>query len=466
MKQFVIVTVAIFSSSWHKNPLASDVYSFLRPSLLTTGVNKNPLDMHATTAETIEIDHTVRFQTMEGFGFCLTGGSAMLLRKISDDDRQKLLEELFSTKKGGLGISALRISMGASDMSARLFTYNDIPFGSTDVNLTSFSLADDLNDVVPVLKQILLISPQVRIVASPWTAPLWMKTWFSFVGGSLNPAYFRTYANYFVKYVQSMSTHGINIDAVTIQNEALYGGNNPSMFMDWPDQLNFVKNHLGPAFRAARISTKIIIYDHNPDRIDYPISILNDPVANQFIDGTAFHAYEGSIDALETVHKAHPTKHLYFTEQWMQAPGRYVDVLWQIRNVIIGASRNWCKIILQWNLATDENWGPHTSPFGCDDCLGAITINGSSLAAVTRNSPYSVLAHASRFVPPGSVRINSTATSNLLPNAAFSTASPGCGIVVIVLNDKDNTANFDFLLKNRTRIPASLGPGEVATYCL
>ncbi len=243
-----------------------------------------------------------------------------------------------------------------------------MPAGQTDVNLANFNLSKDTVDVIPLLKEILLINPNIKIMGSPWSAPVWMKDNASSIGGSLQPQYYSVYAQYFVKYIQAMRAKGITIDAITPQNEPQHGGNNPSMVMSATQQADFIKNHLGPAFQAASLSSKIIIWDHNCDNPNYPITILNDPAAKQYVNGSAFHLYNGDISALSTVHAAHPDKHLYFTEQWTAGSGSFNgDLKWHLRNVIIGSMRNWSKVALEWNLASDGSYNPHT-PGGCTEC--------------------------------------------------------------------------------------------------
>ena len=164
------------------------------------------------------------------------------------------------------------------------------------------------------------------------------------------------------------------------------------MHMTSSEQALFISQSLGPAFLHNQINTKIIIYDHNADNIDYPISVLNNSNARQYVDGSAFHLYGGDINDLSELKNTHPDKNLYFTEQWVGAPGNlYGDLRWHIRNLIIGATRNWCKTIIEWNLASDENQKPHTDG-GCGSCLGAVTITGNS---VQRNTAYYVIAHLS-----------------------------------------------------------------------
>lgn len=255
-----------------------------------------------------------------------------------------------------------------------------------------------------------------------------------------------------------MKAEGITIDAITIQNEPLHPGNNPSLLMLAPQQADFIKNHLGPAFQSANINTKIIIYDHNCDKPDYPISVLNDPAAKQYIAGSAFHLYAGDISALSTVRNAHPDKDLYFTEQYTPSTGNFSgDLKWHLKNVVIGSMRNWSKTALEWNLANDASFGPHT-PGGCTTCKGGITINGST--SYIQNVGYFIIGHASKFVPAGSVRIGSNIIGNLY-NVAFKT--PTGKKVLIVVND-GNSAELFNIKYNGKWITTSLDSGSVATY--
>ena len=406
---------------------------------------------------TIVIDTTVLYQEIDGFGNCLTGGSAILLNRMMPAARTGLLQELFSPEGNGIGISYLRVSIGASDLSDRVFTYCDLPAGETDPLMEKFSIGPEQQDLIPVLKEILAINPTLKIMGSPWTAPLWMKTNKASVGGSLKREWFDAYALYFVKYIKAMEAEGISIDAVTVQNEPLYGGNNPSMVMTAADQALFISQSLGPAFEAAGIKTKIIIYDHNADRPDYPLEILNDAGVRNYIDGSAFHLYGGSINNLSAVHDAYPAKNLYFTEQWVGGPGDLAgDLKWHVENLIIGATRNWCRNVLEWNLASDPAYDPHTEG-GCDRCLGTVTIDGNT---VKRNPAWYILAHAAKFVRPGSVRISSTAQGNF-PNVAFLT--PEGRKVLIVINATDTKRNFNVRYKGFT-MPLSLNGGAVGTW--
>lgn len=410
----------------------------------------------ANSNVTVEVDSTQTFQTIDGFGYSLTGGSAYLINKLPAAQKAALLQELFGNGENSIGISYLRISIGASDLSAEVFSYNDLPASQTDLNLTNFSLSKDTVDVIPLLKEILLINPTIKIMGSPWSPPVWMKDNGSSIGGSLQPQYYNVYAKYFVKYIQAMKAKGITIDAVTIQNEPQHGGNNPSMVMSALQQLDFIKNHLGPAFQSSSVATKIIIWDHNADNPTYPITVLNDAVAKSFVDGSAFHLYNGDISALSSVHAAHPDKNLYFTEQWTGAKSSFDgDLKWHLKNVIIGSVRNWSKVALEWNLASDGAYNPHT-PGGCTECKGAITLDGT----IVRNVGYYIIAHASKFVTPGAVRIQSSIAGSIY-NAAFKLADGRK--VLIAVNDGNTATSFNIKFKGKWAV-ANLSAGGVGTY--
>ena len=406
----------------------------------------------------IEIDTAQKFQTIDGFGYALTGGSADLINeKLNAEQRDALLRELFLTDGDNIGISYLRVSIGASDLDDHVFSYCDLPPGKTDPELKNFTLKEDQENLIPVLKEILALSPEIKIMGSPWSPPAWMKTNNLPKAGSLKPEYYDAYALYFVKYIQGMAKEGIPIDAITIQNEPENPHNTPSLLMTAAEQTKFVRDNLGPAFEKAGIKTKIVLFDHNCDHPEYPISILNDTEARKYIDGSAFHLYIGEIDALSKVHEAHPDKNLYFTEQWTSGEGKFnEDLQWHTKNLIVGATRNWSRSVLEWNLAADPNFDPHTDDGGCTQCMGALTIGDS----VTRNVSYYIIAQASKFVRPGSVRIASNITDGLY-NVAF--INPQGEKVLIVVNDSGESKNFAIKFNDRFA-ETSLPAGAVGTY--
>ena len=431
----------------------------------------------------IVIDENQKLQTIDGFGFALTGGSAELMMKMAPAERSKLIRELFATDGNNVGVSYIRLSIGSSDLNSFVFSYDDMPDGQTDMPLAKFDLYQDFKDVIPVMKEILTINPQIKILGSPWSAPKWMKSNNNVRGGSLKPECYEVYARYLVKYIQAMKHEGITIDAITVQNEPLNSNNTPSMPMLPVEQRDFIKNNLGPALQTAGIQTKIILFDHNLDRIDYPLTTLRDPEAAKYVDGSGFHNYGGEMGAMTTLHNARPDKNLYFTEQMVvEKPGSStIEIAAQVKRLIVGATRNWSRNVILWNLAADPKNDPHTDNGGCPMCQGAVTLDGDK---VSRNLAYYVVAHASKMVRPGSVRIGSTAkgdenvnlngdeersgalrvstdVSDALPNVAFKT--PEGKIVLIVVNDSYGVNSFR-VQYNGQFASFKLNPGAVGTY--
>lgn len=433
-------------------------------TVLTTSADGTKLLESSTTAFAgptmaavkVVVDDKQQFQTMEGFGYALTGGSAQVLYKMAPDKRKALLQELFDTTGTALGISYLRISIGASDLDASVFSYDDLPAGKTDTALASFSIDKDRSALIPVLKEILAIRPDLRIMGSPWSPPVWMKDNDSTKGGHLLKKYYGVYAAYFVRYIKAYAFEGITIDAVTLQNEPEHGGNNPSLLMTATEQAELIRDHVGPAFAAAGLKTRILAWDHNGNHPEYPITVLNDSAARKYVYGAAFHLYEGDETALSKVKTAHPDKALYFTEQWTGSKSDFAgDFKWHIKHIVIGTTRNWSSVVLEWNLASDSTWNPHT-PGGCTECKGALTIDGDQ---VKRNVSYYIIGQASRMIPPGSVRISSTEPDGL-STVAFKT--PQGKTVLLVLNEGDQPREFTVVSGDKQFIQ-KIGAGSAIT---
>jgi glucosylceramidase len=393
-----------------------------------------------TTTPVINIDASQKFQEIEGFGAALTGSSAYLInRELSAGNRAALLKDLFDPETG-IGITYLRVTMGASDFSLADFTYDDVASNETDFDLDYFTIEKDLDDVVPVLQQINGISSDVQLMATPWSPPAWMKTNGSLKGGKLKTDCYDVYADYFVRYIQAFEDEDIVINAITPQNEPLYAtAPYPCMEMQPGEQATFIKNHLGPAFETAGLDTKIIVYDHNWDHPEYATTILNDAAAKAYVAGSAFHAYAGNVSAMSTVHAAHPDRGLYFTE--ITGTDQHTvfsdNLQWNMDNIFIGTTKNWSKTALLWNLALDENHGPRNN--GCPDCRGVVTINTSG--QVTRNVEYYSIGHFSKFIRPGATRIASSISSGIGGvNFVSFVNSDGSRVLVISYNGGDNPA--------------------------
>ena len=410
----------------------------------------------ANAHPTLHVDMARAYQTMDGFGFSLTGGSAMLIAGLDPATRHKLLRELFSQDTDAIGVSYLRLTIGASDLSTQSYSYDEMAAGQTDFPLDHFDIMAGDPHVIPVLKEILAINPALTIMGSPWSAPRWMKDNNSFITGSLKDECRDVYARYFVRYIEEMQSHGISIHAITLQNEPHNHLNEPSMIMRADSQAELIRDHIGPALLKAGLKTKIFCWDHNCDEPDYPLAILGDPAVSQYVEGVAFHLYGGRPEALSQVLAVHPDKKMYLTEQWVGSNSSFGDdLVWHARNVMIGIIRNGGNAVLEWNLAADANLGPHT-PGGSAHCVGALTIDGQD---ISRNVSYYLIGHAAKLIPPGSVRISSD-ENDILRNAAFLT--PDGRIAMIVLNDSEQDRRFN-IQHHGKRATLDLKAGALST---
>jgi O-glycosyl hydrolase len=376
-----------------------------------------------TSASTITVNTGTTYQTMDGFGYTLTQGSAEVISGLASAQQNALLNEIYNPTTG-LNANVVRISIAASDLSNSSYSYNET---AGDVNMTNFSLSGpDATYLIPILKKILAINPNIKILATPWTAPRWMKTNNSWIGGSLQTQYYNAYAKYFIKYFDAMKAQGINIWGITPQNEPENAGNEPSMLMNSTEQKNFINQQLGPQMATAGYgSVKIIAFDHNCDNPNYAIDVLNN---SSYVEGAAFHKYAGDISAMTTVHNA-TNKNVYFTEQYT-GPGNFSgDFAWHMLNVVIGSTNNWSKAVLEWNVANNPSLGPRT-PGGCTSCLGAITINSST--SYTRNVAYYIIGQISKFVDPGALRVGTSSSNASIISAGF--RNPDGSVALIVHN--------------------------------
>jgi glucosylceramidase len=408
---------------------------------------------------TITVDEQLSYQTMDGFGAAMSGASAYLINRLAAPQRDALLTELYTGT--GLRMNLVRHSMGASDFSAQGdFTYDDQPAGQTDPTLSGFNLTHDQVDLIPVLQAALLKNNRLKIFGTPWTAPAWMKQRTTLHGDWLNTAYYQAYAAYFVKYVQGYAALGLPVYAVTLQNEPLHNASAyPSMRMDAGNQASFLKNNIGPAFQTAGLTTKLIVYDHNWDRPDFPNDVFADPQAARYAAGAAFHCYGGSVDQQSVTHNAYPTKGLWFTEcSGTTGTSFGPDLRYNVSNVIIGATRNWSKGSLFWNVALDLNNGPTNG--GCTTCRGVLTIDPVT-GQITRNVEYYALGHASKFVSEGAVRIGSGSVSGGLETVAF--RNPDSSRVLLVLNNSRTPATYRVAWRGQA-FTHSLLAGAVVTY--
>ena len=427
--------------------------------LLAKDIDVTIYEPSAVSTPVITVNVDQKLQEIEGFGASLTGSSAYVMnQKMTSTQRNILLNDLFNAEVG-IGITYIRLTVGASDFSVSDFTYDDVPANETDFNLTSFTIEKDEDDVVPVLKKIVSIYPDLKIMASPWTAPPWMKTNGSYKGGKLKTECYDVYADYFVRYIEAFKDHGIRIDAITPQNEPLYfTASYPCMEMQPFEQRDFIKNSLGPAFQDNDIDAKIIVYDHNWDHPEYATTIMNDAAAKQFVAGSAFHGYGGSVSAMSSVNAAHPDKGLYFTEvsggEW--ATNFSENLQWSMANIFIGTTKNWSKTALYWNLALDQDHGPKNN--GCADCRGVVTVNNNN-GTVTKNVEYYAIGHFSKFIRKNAHRVGSSISPAIggVDHVAF-VNEDGKRVIVISNNNNgtsavtinDGSAQFDYSVPGKS----------------
>lgn len=390
---------------------------------------------------TIQVNDAVRYQTIDGFGASLTDSSAWLLsNKLSDAQRRETLESLFDPQKG-IGLSLLRQPMGASDFALEDYSYDDMPPGQSDPDLKHFSIERDQRYILPLLKEVRALNPQLKVLATPWSVPGWMKTSQSMIQGALLPSAYQPLANYFVKFIKAYEQAGVPIYAVTMQNEPLNVPlDYPGMGMTAGEQARFLRENLGPAFRETGVQTKIFIFDHNWDLIHFPIEVLSDTKASQYAAGTATHCYGGNASAQVELHDRFPEKGIWMTEcsdgEWLK--GKLLEQ--QVR-LIINTVRAWSKSVILWNLALNQNHEPYLG--GCVTCRGVITIKDDATPAqVIRTVDFTALGHASKFVRPGAVRIESnTFGERSLEDVAFRNADGS--IVLLVLNSGNEDTTFN-----------------------
>jgi len=407
----------------------------------------------------ITLDPNKSFQTILGLGASFTDSSAYLINQVlSDEDRNSLMEKLFSQDKG-IGLSFLRNPMGSSDFSRTIYSYDDQAKGTSDENLSDFSIDHDQQDIIPLIQQALILNPDLKVMMSPWSPPGWMKTSDNMIGGSLKSTYFEAYAQYFVKTIQAYQTAGIDLFAITVQNEPLYLPKNyPGSSMSPDQQANFIKNALKPAFNAAGIETLILAYDHNWDRKDYPLSVLEN--AEDEVDGVAWHVYGGNVISQTEVYRAYPNKDVYFTEasggEWI--PPFEQAFLSQIKTGI-DVFRNYSKTYVLWNMALDETNGPVVPGFGTSTCRGVVTINQQT-KALTYNLDYITLAHFSDYLQKDAVRIDSTKAEGNFTSVAF--MNPDQTLSVVIYNIKDTQRDALIHLNDSTLVVSMPGK-SVAT---
>jgi glucosylceramidase len=434
----------------------------------------------AATLPTITVDDSQRFQEIDGFGASLTDAAAWLFAKKLTPAQTDVAFKMLFSRKDGIALSFLRQPIGSSDLAVTFYSYDDLcrqateacttPAGLADLNLDRYSLAHDQEYILPLLRKALAINPAIRVMLTPWSPPGWMKTSGSMLGSSadgkqpssLRPEAYVAFAGYLVKTIEGYQAAGVPVYALSVINEPLYTPPNYSgMSMPAADQAAFLGNALGPALAAAHLNTKVMVYDHNWDRPDYPETVLKDPRANAVAAGTAWHHYAGDPSVMTRNHEEFPRK-----DQWVTESS---GGTWQKGNIfaveaaeLIAVLRNWSKSYVLWALATDQNRGPHVG--GCDTCRGLLTIDTSDpgVASLKPELDYYVLGQASKFLLPGAVRIASDEPAwTQLKDVAF--LNPNGTVVLYTLNAGASSQVLRIGFHGKTTV-TTLPAGAVATF--
>lgn len=408
----------------------------------------------------IEIDPSRRFQEIQGFGASITDASAYLIQGMDPARREGLMRELFG-RDPGLGMSFTRLTIGASDFSRSHYSFDDMPPGERDPELKRFSIDPQRAKVLPTVKRALAINPQLKVMASPWSAPGWMKTSDSLVKGSLKPEAYDAFARYLGRYLGAMREEGVPVFALTIQNEPHFEPPDyPGMRVEPASRAAFIGGHLGPLLAREHPGTTVFDWDHNWDEPDSPAAVLADPAAARYVSGVAWHCYAGNVAVQAQVHARFPDKDTWFTEcsggGWAQDWAK--NLMFFTRTLVIDTTRGWARGVLLWNLALDEKDGPYLG--GCKNCRGVVTID-SRTGEVTRNVEYYALAHASRFVLPGAHRIASSEAAGQLSNVAFRNRD---GSLALIVANGASTAQTFAVRQGRAGFHYTLPANSVGTF--
>ncbi|MEV7095981.1 ricin-type beta-trefoil lectin domain protein [Amycolatopsis sp. NPDC051045] len=412
-----------------------------------------------TGGVTVNVNENTTYQQFEGAGASFTDSAAWLLNSsnlLSASTRNQVMQKLFDPN-AGIGISFLRNPIGASDIARYSYTFDDVPAGQTDPNLAKFSIAHDQTDVLPLTKQALQLNPQIKVMASPWSAPPWMKDNDSYLLGWVESQFYPAYAQYFVKYVQAYQAAGVPINYLSVQNEPTCCASYPSTNWNGAGLAYFTKNNLLPALRNAGLSTKVLALDWNWDQYQsFAAPTMDDAAIRSHpnFGGMAWHGYGGDVSQQTTVHNQYPNVNAYSTEH---SGGTWVSNQHaEDMTNIVDYTRNWSRTVTKWSLAMDQAHNPHNG--GCDVCTGLVTVhNGDGRnGQVDYTVEYYTMGHLTKFVRPGAYRIDSNDNS-AVRNVAWK--NPDGSKALIAHNSGTGTQNvrvnwgnssFTYTLPGRT----------------
>ena len=453
------------ATGYSTSTVATGTYSLLGPAVslvLSTNdetqlmaaqpsVNFNLGSTADAGTDTVVVDAKQTYQSIDGFGASFTDSAAWLLMTVEPSSSLSgTLNDLFTRNGNGIGLSFMRIPIGASDIALSVYSFDDMPVGQTDPTLANFSITHDQAYILPLIQQAKALNPNLKLMANPWSPPGWMKdpasmSPVSMLGGTLlmTSANEAAFANYLVKYIQAYQAAGVPIDYITVQNEPLnITTSYPSMGMSDSVQLALLQNYVLPALAANNISTKVFVYDHNWDTPSYPQTVLSGLTAQQLtqVAGTAWHGYGGAPGAQQLLQNQFPTLGNWETEHsggaWIS--DQFTSDMLEITQVL----RNSGKAYVKWSLALNQNLGPNLTQNaglgGCNTCTPIVTVN-SQTGAVTKDIEFYTLGHYSKYVLPGAVRVYSSNTPAI---ASVAFVNPDSSMALIAYNSSPSSQTF------------------------
>ncbi len=413
----------------------------------------------------ISINPERSYQTMLGFGSSLEPATCWNLSRLEPSQRARVVGRIVSPTNG-IGMNLMRICMGTPDFTGDpWYSYDDLPPGEKDPELKRFSIDKDRDYILPALRLAREMNKELLFLASPWSPPGWMKTTGSLIGGSLLPQWYATYADYFVKFLKGYDDAGVQVYAVTVQNEPGVDRakekdsrwHYPSCHWTADQERDFIRDHLGPALRRHGLKTRIWCYDHNYNvspkdddpGIDYPRTILSDARAARFVDGVAFHGYAGLPDGMSTFHSQFPKTPIHFTE----------GSIFGIRGgrQLIDRLRNHASSYNAWVTMLDDNRKPNNGPFRAGRTI--LSLNPVSLE-VSEHFDFDLYGQFMKFIARGAVRIESSEPSSELANVVF--RNPDGNLVLIVANGAKAEREVE-ILNGSSTAHLSLRPESIAT---
>ncbi len=415
---------------------------------------QSPLHFETTaiaTSSSIQINPAVTHQTIVGLGSSFEHSTCYNLSLLPPDQREHVLESLVHPTNG-IGLSLVRLCIGTPDFTASpWYSYDDLPPGQTDPELKQFSIARDRDYVLPMIKAAQRINPDLRFFASPWSPPAWMKTTGRLGGGAIDRRHFKALAEYFVRFLEAYREEGIPIHAITLQNEPGYAPDTyPTCLWSAEEQRDFIRDHLGPLLAARHLDTRIWCYDHNFDNLKFPSTILQDPAAARFVDGTAFHHYVGQPDAMTKLLAAFPDKHVYFTE----------GSVFQTKGAaqLVSYLRNGARCYNAWVTFIDQDRKPNPGPHPCS--LTGVVLDRQRLRPEYRFDYY-MHGQFTKFIRPGAIRLESSQPANAPANVVFRT--PDGSVVLVAVNPDAQPRRLNVSWQRRF-FSTSLSPKSLATF--